>query len=222
MMTADKRYPSARVVPLPPDGPAPPVLLAEALRVRRSFKGFDGTPVGFGDVARLLRAGAGVTATTETPAGVRVRFRAAPSGGALYPVEAYLFAGEVTGLPAGLYHYRPAADGLELLRPGGQTAAVADTTFSPELARAAAVVALTGIPLKTRLKYGERGYRFMLLEAGHIAQNILLTAAALRLGALPVGGFVDDELNQLLGIDGVDEISLYLIAVGGGCDSCPV
>ena len=66
------------------------------------------------------------------------------------------------------------------------------------------------------MKYGERGYRFMLLEAGHIAQNALLAANALGLGACPFGGFIDDDLDRLLGIDGLDEVSLYLIGVGRG------
>ena len=79
---------------------------------------------------------------------------------------------------------------------------------------AALAVALTGISMKTKLKYGERGYRFLLFEAGHIMQNLLLVASALGVSALPIGGFVDAELDSALGIDGLDEVSLYLAAVG--------
>ena len=78
---------------------------------------------------------------------------------------------------------------------------------------AALAVALTGISMKTKLKYGERGYRFLLFEAGHIMQNLLLVASALGVSALPIGGFVDAELDSALGIDGLDEVSLYLAAV---------
>jgi len=67
--------------------------------------------------------------------------------------------------------------------------------------------------MKTKLKYGERGYRFLLFEAGHIMQNLLLVASALGVSALPIGGFVDAELDSALGIDGLDEVSLYLAAV---------
>jgi SagB-type dehydrogenase family enzyme len=102
-----------------------------------------------------------------------------------------------------------------VLREGDVVARdLSSITFTVELERAAMVFVLTGIALKSRLKYGERGYRFMLLEAGHIAQNLLLTANALGLGALPIGGFVDDELDRLLDVDGVEETSLYLVAVG--------
>ena len=68
---------------------------------------------------------------------------------------------------------------------------------------------------RTRFKYGLRGYRFALLEAGHAAQNLLLAATALRVPALPLGGFFDARVEALLGIDGVDESVLYGIALGG-------
>ena len=68
---------------------------------------------------------------------------------------------------------------------------------------------------RCRVKYGERGYRFCLLEAGHIAQNLLLAASAEGLAALPIGGFIDDELNEMAGLDGVEAAVLYLVLVGG-------
>jgi SagB-type dehydrogenase family enzyme len=101
-----------------------------------------------------------------------------------------------------------------VLREAELIGTFAAAAFTPQLANAAAIFVLTGVSLKSRLKYGERGYRFMLLKAGHIAQNLLLTAAALELGALPVGGFIDDEMDRLLGIDGLNEVSLYLVAIG--------
>ena len=116
----------------------------------------------------------------------------------------------------GLYHYAPASNSLELIRELDAAQELARICYTAALAKSAAVIALTGISLKSRLKYGERGYRFMLLEAGHIAQNALLAANALELGACPFGGFIDDDLDQLLGIDGLDEVSLYLIAIGHG------
>jgi nitroreductase len=103
----------------------------------------------------------------------------------------------------------------ELVRAGDAAHEVARLCYTAALSEAAAVIVLTGISAKSRLKYGERGYRFTLLEAGHIAQNALLTASALMLDACPFGGFIDD-LDRLLGIDGLDEVSLYLVAVGRG------
>jgi SagB-type dehydrogenase family enzyme len=95
------------------------------------------------------------------------------------------------------------------------TDALARATSDPALfVNAGLVIILTGLFAKTTFKYGERGYRFVLFEAGHIAQNILLEATALGLGAVPVAGFVDDEVNALIDLNGVDEASLYLIVVG--------
>jgi SagB-type dehydrogenase family enzyme len=71
---------------------------------------------------------------------------------------------------------------------------------------------------RTRFKYGLRGYRFALLEAGHVAQNVVLTATALGLAAVPLGGFYDRPTDEFLGLDGVNESTLYTIALGRSHD----
>lgn len=141
--------------------------------------------------------------------------RAAPSGGAVYPLEVYLVVAAVDGLDAGIYHYAIDRHALELLRSGtfGEvlvSAASDHATFT----RAAVTLVLAGIFGRSHFKYGERGYRFTLLEAGHICQNMLLTVTELGLGAVPVGGFIDEDVNALIDLDGVDESVLYLIPVG--------
>jgi SagB-type dehydrogenase family enzyme len=194
----------------------PPAVLRfdEAVLLRRSVRDFTSQPLQLGHVAKLLSFGNGVTGEVATPDGRPQHFRAAPSGGALYPVELYVASLVVEGLEPGVHHYDPVAHALELVRPGRFADPLASLTYTPELASSAAVIVLTGVTVKSRVKYGERAYRFLLIEAGHIAQNVLLTATALDLGACPIGGFVDDELDDLLGLDGLDEVSLYLIAVG--------
>lgn len=214
MAAAHKRYPSARTVELPRDLPPPARSFTEALLARRSRRDFSHAPLGLAAVAPLLIFGNGVTGAAQTHDGRTQYFRAAPSGGALYPVEVYLVALAVSDLPQGMYHYNPVANVLEAIRKCDCTERLQAITYTEEIDSAAAVIVLTGIALKNRIKYGERGYRFMLMEAGHIAQNVLLTASAYQLAAVPIGGFVDDELDALLGIDGMDEVSLYLIAVG--------
>ena len=74
----------------------------------------------------------------------------------------------------------------------------------------------TAVFVRSRFKYGQRGYRFVLLEAGHVAQNVALTAAALALPMLPYGGFYDLRLDELVGADGLDECTVHLLLVGGG------
>jgi SagB-type dehydrogenase family enzyme len=216
LATSSKRYPSAPIVALPSKLPPSSRSFDDALLGRRSFREFDGQPLLLWEVAKLLLAAGGVTGWVDLPGSHRQPLKAAPSGGALYPVELYLFAFRVSGLAQGLYHYAAKDHALEFVRPGDSAHEVAGLCFTQSLASAAAVIALTGITAKSRLKYGERGYRFTLLEAGHIAQNALLAAETLGLGACPFGGFVDDDLDRLLGIDGLDEVSLYLVAVGRG------
>jgi SagB-type dehydrogenase family enzyme len=214
LAASSKRYPSAPTVALPADLPESPLSFDETLLSRRSLREFDGRPIALPEVAKLLLAAGGVTGWIDLAGHGRQPLKAAPSGGALYPVEVYLFAFRVTDLAPGLYHFAAADHVLELVRAGGAAREVARLCYSEALGGAAAVIALTGISAKSRLKYGERGYRFALLEAGHIAQNALLTANALGLGACPFGGFIDDDLDRLMGIDGLDEVSLYLVAIG--------
>jgi len=214
MATAFKQYPSARKIALSRDFPPALATFDQAVLGRRSLHEFGSEPLGWDQFSKLIQFGGGITGTGDLPYGERQHFRAAPSGGGLYPVEMYVFALHIETLPAGIYHYYPVENHIELLSERDYSAELKTVTFASEVGQAGAVFALTGIPLKSRLKYGERGYRFMLLEAGHIAQNLLLTANSLRLAAFPIGGFIDDELDRLLRIDGLDEISLYLVAVG--------
>jgi SagB-type dehydrogenase family enzyme len=214
MGSSGKRYLHARRTPLdakPAAGRLGP--LAEVLAGRRSTRAFVPERLGFEQAGTLLHLSAGIVGSLGGD-GHAAPARSNPSAGALYPVELYLCAENVERLERGSYHYDPVASAVELVSAGETGARLAHLSHTAELADAAAVVALTGVPARARVKYGERAYRFLLLEAGHIAQNLLLVATALGLGSLPVGGFVDCELDELLGIDGVDEISLYLIAIG--------
>ena len=214
LAAARKRYPSARRIALPTEMPPVTRRFDEVVLLRRSVRAFASEPLHLGHLAKLLAFGNGVTGEVAMPDGPRQHFRAAPSGGALYPVELYVASIAADGLEPGVYHYDAVAHALELVRPGRFADALASMTYTPELASSAAAVVLSGVTVKSRIKYGERAYRFLLMEAGHIAQNVLLTATALDLAACPIGGFVDDELDNLLGLDGLDEVSLYLIAVG--------
>jgi SagB-type dehydrogenase family enzyme len=211
-----KGYPGAEFVELPAVAPSegPPFELVAA--ERRSIRRFDGRPLSLNELARLLYFGAAITGALDASEhGVAQPVRAAPSGGALYPIEVYAAVIAVEGLDAGLYHYAVDRKGLELLRRGNPVEALCEATSDPAMmSRAAVVFVLAGVFARSHFKYGERGYRFALLEAGHICQNILLEATALRLGAVAVGGFIDQEINQLIDLDGVDEAAVYLIAAG--------
>jgi SagB-type dehydrogenase family enzyme len=146
----------------------------------------------------------------------RGRLRAAPSGGALYPTEVYVAVrdGGCDAVPPGLFHYNPVRGDLALIAADVTERLASATPYPDAVATAGATLVFTMILERTRFKYGERGYRFALLEIGHMAQNSLLAATALGLAGVPLGGFYDDEANEVLGVDGVTETIVYLVAVG--------
>lgn len=188
------------------------VTLAETIARRRSDRDFGGAPLSLEHLAALLHAAYGVThrlGETGQP------LRAVPSGGALYPLEIYPAVRDVSQLAPGRYHFDPLRFTLEHLRAGDLDAELESLTVYPELfTRSAAVFFITAMFWRTRFKYGQRGYRFALIEAGHAGQNLVLAAAALDLVAVPVGGFFDRRVNEFLRVDGVNEAAIYAVAVG--------
>jgi SagB-type dehydrogenase family enzyme len=186
--------------------------LGDALARRRSVRSFADRALTLAELAALLRAGYGVTGEFRDEHD-RQPLRSAPSGGALYPLELSVAALRVAELAPGLYHFDPLDDALELV-DAVRPAIAATTPFAEVAAGAAAVVVISAVFWRSRFKYGLRGYRFALLEAGHVAQNVLLAATALELGAVALGGFYDRRLDELLHVNGVDESALYMLCVG--------
>jgi len=205
---AVRRRSSARFAALPPPG-LPDVRLEEALRGRASDRSFGPGPIALEAAASLAWAAYG--AARASALGPR---RTVPSGGALYPLELYLLALDVDGVDAGVYHYDPPRHGLCQLA-GLSAGELARLTPFPELLVPAALVLLvTAVFWRSRFKYGLRGYRFSLLEAGHVGQNALLAAWSLGLAAVPIGGVYEGRVEELLGVEGVDESLVYVISVG--------
>jgi SagB-type dehydrogenase family enzyme len=163
----------------------------------------------------MLHAAYGVVEVSELGA-LEFAERPVPSGGGLYPLELYVIAGRVDGLAPGVYHYVPVVRLLEQLRDGLVPRTLLTYLFMGQgyLAKASAVVVTTAVWERSLAKYGDRGYRYVLFEAGHVAQNLDLAAVALGLGALNLGGFFDDELARLLTLDVEEEMPLYATAVG--------
>jgi SagB-type dehydrogenase family enzyme len=208
-----RTYAGARRTPLGGRDYALERPLGEALRTRASGRDFAPKPLPAELAGRLLHASAGVRALRE----VEQRWipaRPYPSAGALYPVELYVAAQAVEDVPDGVHHYDPRAHELELRRAGRFGAALAEVTIAQAmLAAAPLVVALTAVPERSTWKYGERGWRYAWLEAGHVAANLCLVAEALGLAAVEVGGFFDDELDALLALP-AGELTMLLVAVG--------
>lgn len=181
--------------------------LGDLLARRRSARADALRPLGAAQLAAVLAACYASEAEGRRPV---------PSGGALYPLELYVIAAAVNGVKRGVYHFHPFRGQLNRLAPIDWNA-IRDALAAPDLLeRTAALLVVTAMFSRTRFKYGPRGYRFALLEAGHLAQNALLAATDLGLAALPVGGFFDRRLDAVVGADGLEEASIYAIALGGG------
>jgi len=194
----------------------PDIGLWEAIDERASAREFGPGSLRSGQLASLLRAGYGVTHALDSPDGAHtLPLRAVPSGGALYPLELYVAALRVDGLEPGLYHFDPLRAWLETIRTGIDAPETAALSTYPEIVSGCAALLLVAAVFgRSRFKYGLRAYRFALLEAGHVAQNILLAATGLGLAAVPLGGYYDRRADGFLGLDGVNESTLYTVALG--------
>src|SRR3990170_2069155 len=202
-----KEYPEAALAALPAVTAPPELSVARAIERRRSLRDFAGRPLTTAALSWLLHAATGITG----PGGLR----AAPSAGAQHPIETYVVASRVEGIEPGVYHYAVADHALERVRGGRFGTDLVSAALGQEfLGQAPVVLVLSAIFGRLRWRYRERAYRYALLEAGHIGQNVYLAAEAAGLGACAVGAFFDDAVNGLLEVDGVREAALILLPVG--------
>ncbi len=205
-----KEYPQARQVTLPPPGDQGGLVTEEAIRQRRSTRDYSGQSMTLPELSRILFLMGGRNSERWGH-----QLRTAPSSGALYPIEVYPVVHHVEGLPPGLYHYGVKEHTLAELRVGDlRETVVRQGLMQQFLGEASVVLFLTVIFQRMRFKYQDRTYRYGLIEAGHLGQNIYLAATSLGLGACAVGAFMDDEINALLGVDGKTEAAIYMLAVG--------
>jgi len=178
-----------------------PVSLEETLYLRRSVREFADEPLSWDEISQLLWAAQGIT----DPQGRRT----APSAGALYPLELYLLTAD------GLFHYDPEEHTLQRLRSGDLRRDVHAASLEQEsILQAPITLVFSAVYHRTAQRYGaQRSPRYVHMEVGHAAQNVLLQAVALGLGAVPIGAFHDDRVQEVLGLPDDHEL-LYLIPVG--------
>jgi SagB-type dehydrogenase family enzyme len=183
--------------------------LERTIAARRSIRAFSGAPLGLEELARLLVFAYGRTDRDGM-------FRAVASGGALYPLELYVVAFKVDGLDPGVYHYGVETGHLDLVTPGDCLATFKEVVYwqGIDIDKASLAIVITAAFHRSTVKYLDRGYRMILMEAGEAAQNLCLIATSLDAGACLVGGFHDDRLSELLDIDGVEEAPLLPVIVG--------
>ena len=205
-----KTYPDSVKVVLPSFDPSRPMTLDKALNERKSIRTFKSEPISLGQLGYLIWASTGVQRAEHG-----YEFRTAPSAGALYPIETYIVANDVRHLEPGVYHYGIRNHELERVRAGLLREAIAAGALGQAMCATAAVVFVwTAVFDRSKWKYAQRAYRYVYLDAGHIAENLALAAVSLGLGTCQIGALFDDEVNKIVGIDGTDESVIYMSVVG--------
>ena len=206
-----KEYPEAKVrQPLRPPEGREPADLWDILARRRSLRQYQDRYLTQEELAALVWATQGVTLASQ-----HYLLRTAPSAGALYPVETYLAIHKVEELEPGIWHLNLPEFSLELLQDLDARQPLVQACLGQRFMGEASVAFIwTGVLNRAMWKYRERAIRYIFLDAGHICQNLMLAATALNLGCCPVGAFFDEEVESLAGVDGVEEVALYLAAVG--------
>ena len=204
--TATPEIVSGTEITLPAPKLSGEVSLEETLHQRRSVRDYGDEALTLAQVSQLLWAAQGVTAEWGG--------RTAPSAGALYPLEVYAIVGNVEELAPGVYKYRPNGHALVQLRDEDVRVELAEAALGQTCVKDGAIdIVISAVYERTTTKYGDRGVRYVHMEAGHAAQNICLQGTALGLGAVTVGAFYDDEVREVVDML-EEEVPLYVIPVG--------
>ncbi len=205
---------NATLIDLPPhdDIEVNAVSLREAVERRESIRNFMYSPMSLDELSFALWCAQGVQKVQDATA----TFRNVPSAGARHAFETYLLINNVEGLVPGLYRYLAIEHKLFLIDPDPVTAKqIAQGCMDqPFIASSAVTFILTAVAERMTWRYGERGYRYLHLDAGHVGQNLYLAAEAIECGACAVGAFLDDTVNSALGIDGEKQFTIYIVAMG--------
>ena len=205
---------TAERLPLPPpqtlDQPH-----GQVVATRRTVSRYLEQAISLEQLSTLLHSGAGVTGAAPGYGYRALPRRTFPTAGGLSSPELYVISTAVTGLQPGVYHYDPRYHAVDVLSVGDRRPAlIAAAPGQPFIGTAAVTLVMTGCYSRLRWKYGPRAYRYMCMDVGCQAQNLHLAAAALGLGTCLVAGFMEEPFEQLVGVDGTDEMALLLATIG--------
>jgi len=208
---------SGEIISLPAIGTLkmPEMPLAKAIEQRRSVRKYSPVPLKQEELSFLLWASSWARDFRSTEQ-MEITFRNVPSAGSRHPLETFLDIRRVEGIKPGLYYYHPVKHCLILYdnSPEIATKIYEGCMFQEMIPTAAVNFILTAVPYRTVWRYGQRGYRYLYLDAGHIGQNIHLAAEAIDAGACMIGAFLDEAMNDAIGLDGIDEFVIYIASVG--------
>jgi SagB-type dehydrogenase family enzyme len=214
MLKSYKNYPTCQQVTLPKvEKDQNFKTLPEVLVERRSCRDFKNQAISLSELAAILKNSYGLSGEFNTGFGIQ-HLRTVPSGGALYPLEIYVLANKIEDLDQALYHYRIGRSSLEKIKD-------LDAVFFDKIAKdwmltspPPTIIIISGVLARTMIKYKERAYRYVLMEAGMLGMNITLLCESIGFSTVMIGGYIDDETNMLIGLDGINEMALLPIAIG--------
>lgn len=208
---------SGELVSLPAVGKMeiPDTRLYDAINTRRSLRKYADTALSAEELSFLLWASSWARDFRSNEK-MEITLRNVPSAGARHPLETYLNVHRVTGIKAGLYYYHPIKHCLVLLDGTPEISEqIYEASMRQEMVKTSAVnFILSAIPYRTVWRYGQRGYRYLYLDAGHVGQNIHLAAEAIGAGACMIGAYLDEAMNTAIGADGTEEFVIYMASVG--------
>jgi SagB-type dehydrogenase family enzyme len=203
-----------KTVKLPPPELKGSVSVEEALATRRSVRQYADAPLTLKEVSQVLWSAYGITKPEPDVPFTRGGMRTAPSAGALYPLDIYLFAGNVTDLPAGIYYYNSPTHELWLIAEGDQRTKLYEAAQQPWIKEAPSSLVYSAIFERTTRKYGTRGReRYVCMDLGHSGENVYLQCGALGLATVALGAFSDDEVRFATGMTKPEE-PLYIMPIG--------
>jgi len=190
------------------------ITVEEALAKRRSVRNYTNKPLTVKEVSQILWAAYGIT-KPSTILKHQGGLRTAPSAGAIYPLELYIVAGNITGLKPGIYKYKPETNELLLLSEGDKRQALYNASYQQDMIlNAPASIVYSAVFEQTTQRYGQRGReRYVCMDLGHSAENVYLQAIALGLGTCAVGSFSDNDVKLVVGMPQQEE-PLYIMPIG--------
>jgi SagB-type dehydrogenase family enzyme len=205
-----KTYPNNKKIILEKPIISPKLTFDEILKKRKSIRTFSNESLESQDLSFLLWASTGIQRKEFGS-----DFRTAPSAGALYPIETYLVINRVKNIYPGVYHYSVRNHFLEELKTGYFGIKISEAALGQIMCADCSVVFIwTAIFNRSRWKYNQRCYRYIYLDAGHIAENLALAATSINLGSCQIGALFDDEVNKIIGVDGIYESTIYMSVIG--------
>jgi len=203
-----KEYPRLDKIILSPPSNLKGIKLEDALMQRNSSRNFSKQKMTLENLSNFLYFSAGLRDNFPP----WIANRTYPSPGGRYTLEVYLLSLN-SELPKGVFHYNVRSHTLEVLDLI-KDIKTNDYFNQDWISKASCIIVVTAIFARNTIKYGDRGYRHILEEAGHLGQNFYLNSIPLKLSVCGIGGYVDDRINRLLDVDGIKETVIYVLAVG--------